>query len=109
MSRCGECTRCCFAFPVVELSKPALAVCKHATVDGCSIYEERPESCRKCECAYIQMPWEVPLDLRPDRCGVIFERSGGTMVGTVVGPISWLARGQVEAFKREGFHVVFQG
>jgi hypothetical protein len=109
MSRCGDCALCCFAFPVVEIDKPAWTECSSVADGKCSIYEKRPESCRKCECAYIQMPWAVPADLRPDKCGVIFERAGDIMLGTIVGPVSDVARGQVKAFKKEGFRVVLRG
>lgn len=51
----------------------------------------------------------VELDLRPDKCGVIFERYNQVMVGTIVGPISRVVRGQIAAFKAEGFGVMLQG
>jgi len=108
-NNCNGCTACCFAFPVVELKKAKFTQCVHATEkDGCNIYETRPTSCANCECAYIQMPYEVPLELRPDKCGIVFERDNDLMVGTVIGTISDAAHKQIEAFNRENFKVVLQ-
>ena len=36
------------------------------------MYDTRPASCRKFECYWYSHP-ELPEDLRPDRCGVMFE------------------------------------
>ena len=91
----------------MELDKLAFESCVHAH-QGCEIYKERPESCRVCECAYIQMPYGVPEELRPDQCGIIFERDRDSMVGTVIGPVSAMARNQIKAFQVEGFQVVIQ-
>jgi len=104
--KCGECTECCNAFPVVELNKEAWEDCQYAD-NGCKIYNLRPNSCRKCECAYMQNP-KVSQELRPDNCGVIFERLDKTMVGTIIGPMSLAVKGQIRSFKNEGFRVLLQ-
>lgn len=65
--RCGRCTMCCTWIGVTELGKPAGVPCQHLTPDGCGIYDTRPESCRKFECA-----WKLGLGdatVRPDRLG----------------------------------------
>ena len=54
----------------------------------------------------------VHQDLRPDNCGVIFEKITDTLIlGTVDGKlagISPLANGQIAAFVSEGFSVMMQ-
>ncbi len=73
MSRaCGECTMCCRLPGVVELSKPAGEWCKHCAIGkGCTIYEERPSSCKFFECLWLTDE-RMPEDLRPDKSKVIF-------------------------------------
>jgi hypothetical protein len=104
--QCDGCTECCNTFPVVELNKGVWENCQYAD-NGCKIYNLRPNSCRKCECAYMQNP-KVSQELRPDNCGVIFERSDKTMVGTIIGPMSLIVKGQIRSFKNEGFEVLLQ-
>jgi hypothetical protein len=107
MQKCGSCTACCYAFPVIELNKSKWEVCEYMD-NNCKIYKKRPESCRKCMCAWMQMK-EVGKELRPDKCGVIFERDNNTMVGTIVGNITTLAKHQINYFRKEGFHVILNG
>lgn len=104
MQECGECTECCTAFPVVELKKPAGKACTFSD-KGCKIYDSRPQSCKDCLCAWITQP-SVGKELRPDRCGVIFERIGdSTMLATIVGPINKHIHGQILSFKQQGYEV----
>ena len=51
---------------------------------------------------------KVSQELRPDNCGVIFERLDKTMVGTIIGPMSLAVKGQIRSFKNEGFRVLLQ-
>lgn len=46
---------------ISELGKPAHKLCEHYN-NGCSIYSDRPEACRKFECGWLQglMPEELP-------------------------------------------------
>jgi hypothetical protein len=73
---CGGCTYCCTVVGVNELNKPAGTKCDHCNVGvGCTIYEERPESCRTFHCAWVYGVGNE--DARPDRSRVIFwEREG---------------------------------
>lgn len=107
MLECGECTECCTAFPVVEFDKPAWRRCDFCVGTTCIIYPTRPQSCKDCQCAYIQME-KCGLELRPDKCGIIFEREHSTMVGTIVGRTTPLVKRQIEMFKKEGFMVRLQ-
>lgn len=81
MPSCGPCTLCCVLCAVPELDKPAGTVCKHICESGCSIYKDRPESCRRMMCGWLQSG--AGKDLRPDKCGVVWERIGDTMYGNV--------------------------
>lgn len=103
---CGTCTECCTAFPVVELDKKPWERCEYSD-NGCRIYSLRPDSCKKCACAYFQME-HAGENLRPDKCGVIFERHFDVMLGTIVGPIMPVVEGQIDFFKQEGFRVILQ-
>lgn len=105
---CGGCTECCTAFPVLELDKPAWRRCEYCVGEVCIIYPTRPESCRGCECSYMQME-NCGLELRPDKCGIIFEKEdSSTFVGTIVGRTTQLAKQQVREFKKQGFEVRIQ-
>lgn len=71
--QCGTCTACCegwLSSRVVKMQpgKP----CKHCTVQGCAIYETRPEEpCRTFVCGWLQDDSPLPDQLRPDLSGVI--------------------------------------
>jgi hypothetical protein len=70
------------------------------------MYEDRPDGCREFECAWLQME-RAGIEMRPDRCGVVFEKlSDDVMGGVTDGYMTYLVRGQVDAFNREGLSVV---
>ncbi len=62
---------------VSELSKPTCEWCKHANPKhGCTIYEDRPQSCRDFQCFWLySQSKEKPLSdsLRPDRSHVVID------------------------------------
>lgn len=62
---------CCTATFVPELKKEAGVQCKHCTNgNGCSIYDDRPTSCRTFQCMWLQ----GDLDSRPDNSGYMLEK-----------------------------------
>lgn len=67
---CGNCTVCCTLCYVPEFDKGEGKKCEYCG-KGCTIYESRPESCRKYECAWKK--GELPDNMRPDKCGVMIE------------------------------------
>jgi uncharacterized protein len=72
---CGDCTMCCKLLAVKELDKPARTDCLHiiqgvATRPGCSIYHQRPKSCKVFDCLWLQED-DMPAELRPDRSHVV--------------------------------------
>jgi hypothetical protein len=81
--------------------------CKHCEINkGCNIYEERPDGCREFQCMWLQME-KVHIDLRPDKCGVIFEKfTDNVIMGVTDGYVSYRAMGQIESFKKENISVV---
>ncbi len=80
MRECGECVVCCYVCEVPELQKPLNSLCKHCTVgQGCKIYEMRPQSCRTYNCVWKEGGISDER-LRPDRCGVLFDRVGKFLV-----------------------------
>lgn len=83
--QCGGCVVCCYTTAVPELNKPVNVWCPHCDVGvGCTIYEQRPVACRDFECLWLKSPW-MDDELRPDKCGVMFEPIAGkrTVVATV--------------------------
>ena len=85
MRKCGNCQLCCFLLPVAEpnvLQKPALQKCKHQRFrKGCSIYEERPFSCRDWSCAWLQ--GTLPESMRrPDKVGYVVDPIPDTVTYT---------------------------
>ena len=65
---CGSCTACCTVMAVKELGKGMYRACEHVSGRGCSIYKDRPRSCRLWSCQ-----WRLgELDgERPDRSGIV--------------------------------------
>ena len=73
-NRCGSCALCCLIPVVPEIAKPINFWCAFCdTVTGCKIYNTRPQSCRTYFCLWYVNP-QMPITLRPDMCGVIFEK-----------------------------------
>ena len=82
MKKCEECTECCSVLPIQEIQKHAGKECPNCILSaGCSIYRDRPKSCVDFNCNYLDEG--MPLELRPDKIGIIFERITPTiMLGT---------------------------
>lgn len=73
-NRCGLCTLCCKLTAVPELKKPLGVWCDNCNVNsGCKIYVNRPPSCKNFKCVWYRKENLLP-ELRPDICGVIFEK-----------------------------------
>lgn len=104
---CGECTLCCTLLQVSELNKEAGESCKYCTTK-CSIYLERPLACKEFSCAYHQMK-KASSNLRPDNCGIIFEKLEEDLMFGTVDPkhkdFTYL-NGQINHFLAEGINVV---
>lgn len=106
MNQCGDCTLCCELLPIKWLDKPANTPCINC-VAGCLIHNTKDPECDGFECAWLQSGVDND-DLRPDKCGVIFEKTdNGEFFGTVVpgGKISDMARRQMNNFVDQGYTV----
>jgi hypothetical protein len=73
---CGSCTLCCKVLRVNELAKPYGSWCPHCVRvgGGCSIYDERPTSCREFECIWLQSQSKrapLPAGLKPNSSHVV--------------------------------------
>lgn len=95
MRECGGCVVCCYVAEIVELKKPANVLCRYAKLgEGCGVYKDRPGSCKKFSCSWLNGEL-VNEELRPDKCGVMFEKLPGkeTYVAFVDGsnPNAWKA------------------
>lgn len=108
---CGECTLCCKLLEVHDIPSDIGVYCQHCD-KGCSIYEARPQECRDYQCMWTQMN-EVADDLRPDKCGIIFDRMAEDVISARIDEgqkIKPLAFSQINAFIEQGFSVlVFRG
>lgn len=104
---CGTCTICCKLLNIEETDSKSNIYCKHCNVEvGCKIYNERPECCKIFECCWKQMNI-VAEDLRPDNCGVLFEKwSDKVIVGSTNDELSKLVLGQINYFNNEGISIL---
>ena len=66
---CGDCTACCTVLSVPEINKDAGVKCDKLCNKGCSIYKDRPDSCKHIKCAYLLSPWRE--EWRPDKSGLL--------------------------------------
>lgn len=106
MNKCGDCTLCCDLLPVKWLDKPAGESCVHCQ-GGCLIHDTKPAECSGFECAWLQSNVDNQ-NLRPDRCGIVFEKTkGGEFFGTVIhsGKVSEAALRQLHNFVGQGYTV----
>src|SRR5947207_2583886 len=81
--QCGTCTKCCELMPVAELNKPGFTHCQfeglHPPITlGCAIYANRPAPCRIWSCWWL-MNDDWPDELKPERCGVVFDGTPQTV------------------------------
>jgi hypothetical protein len=70
---------CCLVLPVPWLNKPPGVWCPNCDIGvGCKIWDSilitggLPEECKEFTCVYNQV--DCSLDLRPDKCKIIFEK-----------------------------------
>ena len=101
---CGECTACCYAFSVIDNSKEAREECEYVN-GGCAIYADRPKVCRDYECAWVTQP-KVHIDLRPDKCGVIFTKFKNHIIqATMLRKPEPVALLQMQEFGKQGYKI----
>ncbi len=69
---CGDCTACCALMAIIEVDKPHFAECTHLCQQGCSIYRNRPATCRQYACLWRAGAIKGDERTRPDVLGVVF-------------------------------------
>jgi hypothetical protein len=96
---CDGCTLCCKMLSITELRKPMGEWCPHAVRgEGCSTYENRPQSCRDFHCLWLSTA-EMPDYWRPDRCNmVVAGEATGTVISIIVDP------GHEESWTKDPYH-----
>lgn len=83
--KCGDCSLCCKLLHVIELDKRAGTWCEHCDVGhGCTIYQQRPQSCQDFECMWLQED-SMPEDLKPNKshCVLWVNETGEIMMVSV--------------------------
>jgi len=107
---CGNCTICCKILDIPWMDSPAGEYCKECDEGiGCKIYNTAPKDCLDFQCAYNQMK-QVSINLRQDRCGVIFEKvTDNIFLGTVnlnETQLKDVVKNQIDSLLKEGFSIV---
>jgi len=106
---CDGCTLCCKLIKIEWMDSPAGEYCKECDPGiGCKIYDNAPEKCLLFKCAYNQME-KASINMRPDKCGIIFERLDDIIIGTIKPELETISNDifkQLESFKNEGFSFV---
>jgi hypothetical protein len=84
---CGACMMCCKVPHIAEFDKPAGVWCRHAAPGkGCTIYAERPGSCRAFFCLWMQDATFGP-EWKPDRAKfVTYLQGNGINLQVAVDP-----------------------
>ena len=65
-NKCLDCNLCCKLPEIPTLKKKSYSWCKNCNIgEGCSKYEERPQTCKDFYCLYLNNE----TDLKPSKCG----------------------------------------
>lgn len=79
---CGTCTLCCRLLPIDDIGKAAGKRCVHSRHHkGCSIYKDRPLSCRTWGCSWLVDPEATGLS-RPDKAHYVVDMIPDSVVLT---------------------------
>lgn len=105
---CGDCTLCCKLLDISWMDSPVNQYCQQCNIDiGCSIFENAPQKCLDFSCGYNE--WDkVSEGLRPDKCGVIFEKITENIFHGLQDPdtdMTDIAGRQINSFLQQGFSV----
>ena len=91
---CGNCSLCCKLPYVAELNKSIDTWCQHARPGkgGCSIYPDRPTSCRGFICGWLSDELKVGDEWFPAHCKTIISRAaeqGFLIIVDPAHPTAW--------------------
>lgn len=100
---CGECGFCCKIPEIAELGKPAGQWCAHwSAANGCGIYDDRPETCRRFVCLYLSDP-TIAEDWHPAQSHMMLVYdSNGPRLLVHVDPH------RPEAWRRQPYHTMLR-
>jgi hypothetical protein len=112
--KCDGCTLCCKLLDLPWVNSPAGKWCKYCDIGkGCKIYnKDIPIDCFNYKCAYNDLD-NPPIELRPDKCKIIFENvDGSILLGTMHPDYNEsykkkIIRDQVEILLKKGMSIVF--
>ena len=110
---CDGCTLCCMVLPAPWMSSKAGEWCEHCIIGvGCGLWDNgMPEDCKSFTCAYNQLE-NASVELRPDKCKIIFEKVDNTMFLGTMHPYyneaykSKIIQKELMTFYNRGFSVV---
>lgn len=111
--KCDGCTLCCKLLNIPNVSKEG-EWCQHCDKGiGCKIHDtdEYPDDCKKYKCSYSFAPRSINPELRPDKCGVVFElATDNIFYGTVDTDfiMNDVVKNQILTFLDKGFSVVLR-
>ncbi len=109
---CSGCTLCCKLLRIPWMDSPESEYCRECESEvGCKIWEDRPEGCRSFGCSYYNVE-KANENLRPDRCGIIFEKATkdiffGTVDDNIV-VLNEIVNVQINKFLDEGFSIILR-
>lgn len=111
---CGDaetqCTACCTVKAIDELGKPEGVKCEHVKADadmnppargGCTIYKDRPPSCRDYFCGWRYGILGDDVDMRPDKLGLVFDIAGAPPPGVLMVSVREAVPGAIDASMEE--------
>lgn len=107
--KCDGCTLCCELLNIPWMDSPADELCKHCNGKGCDIYDTAPKDCLDYQCSYLQME-QVSINMRPDKCGVIFEKLTNKLFVGNIDPKQTkpkeIVMKQITSFLNDGYSVI---
>ena len=99
---CGDCSLCCKVLGIPELDKPKDQWCPNfAPGAGCSIYKDRPPSCRNFICRWLTDPGMGP-EWKPSVCKMVIDSRPSLFVVHVDPAVTrpWTAEPYFSVLKR---------
>ena len=95
---CGECTLCCKILKIGEIGKPQFEWCPPCAVGkGCTIFADRPQTCRTFLCSYLVSP-DLGEEWKPSKARfVLTYDKGPNRISVHVDP------GRIDAWRKEPY------
>lgn len=103
---CGECDVCCIVPRIdkaevfwKDCDKEAGQICEKLTKHGCSVYEDRPASCKNYECLWLQLSKKLKdfsVEWRPDNLKIVVSTFNNPDLGKFIFTIKELEEGSLD-------------